>query len=160
MKRIKIYKEFKEFAVKGNVVDMGVGIVLGAAFTTIINSFVKDLLSPVLSLLTLKFDLNDWFVVLKEGTEGGIYQSLAEAELDSAITLNIGVFSEKVISFLIVAFFLFLLIRAINKLKRPVKVTDDPVKSKECPYCFSNISLKAVKCPHCTSVLNEKVRLE
>lgn len=155
MKRLRIIKEFKEFAVKGNVVDMGVGIVIGAAFTTIVNSFVKDILTPSLSVFTSNIDLKNWFVVLKSGNNASDYQSLAEAQQDAAITLNIGLFIEQFISFIIVAFFLFLLIRVINKIRRPVKVTADPVKTRECPYCFSVISLKATKCPLCTSSLKK-----
>ena len=155
MGKINILQEFKEFAVKGSVVDMGVGIVIGAAFTSIVNSFVKDLLTPVLSLFSSRVDFDEWFIVLKPGIEGGPYSSIEEAHADMAVTLNHGAFLNNAISFIIVAIILFLFLRTINKMRRPVKVATDPIKVKECPYCFSSISTKATKCPNCTSDLKD-----
>ncbi len=150
---MKIIKEFKEFAVRGNAVDMGVGIVIGAAFTAIVNSMVKDIMTPVLSLLTMGVDFGNWFITLKPGSTGGPYETLAAAQADRALTLNIGTFLNATISFLIVAWALFFIIRGINSLKRPEVVTVDPIKTKECPYCLSNIAQAAKRCPSCTSHL-------
>ena len=152
---MKLLKEFKEFAVKGDVVDMGVGIVIGAAFTSIVNSLVKDVFTPFLALLTTGVNFGNWFIILRKGDKGGPYTTLMQAQADNAITLNIGSFLNSVISFLIVAIVLFFVIRAINRLKRPENVTADPVATKECPYCFSVISSKATKCPFCTTQLKE-----
>ena len=153
---MKLISEFQEFAVKGNVIDMGVGIIIGAAFTTIVNSLVKDIFTPFLALFTTGVDFNDWFLTLRTGPAGGPYASLEAAQLDNAITLNIGVFLNAVFSFFIVAMVLFFVIRAVNQLRRPEEVTADPVKTKECHACFSNIPLKATRCPFCTSELPVK----
>ena len=152
---MKLLKEFKEFAVKGDVVGMGVGIVIGAAFTSIVNSLVKDVFTPFIALLTTGVDFGNWFITLREGIKGGPYTTLMQAQNDNAITINIGSFLNSVISFLIVAIVLFFVIRAINRLKRPENVTADPVTTKECRFCFSVISNKATKCPFCTAQLNE-----
>ena len=153
---MKILKEFKEFAVKGNVVDMGVGIVIGAAFTSIINSLVKDIFTPFLSVLTTGVDFTNWFIILAGGEKGGPYSTLAQAQADNAVTINIGSFLNNVISFLIVAVVLFLLIRVINRLRRPENVTADPEKIKECPFCFSIVSIMATRCPFCTSQIKDE----
>ena len=138
---MSVIKEFKEFAVKGNVVDMGTGIVIGAAFTSIVNSLVKDIFTPLLALFTSDVNFSNWFIVVRKGTQGGPYQTLVQAQADNAITINIGNFIDAGLSFLIVAMALFFVVRLINKLRRPHKVTADPVKTKECPHCFSIISL-------------------
>lgn len=152
---MKIINEFKEFAVKGNAVDMGVGIVIGAAFTSIVKSLVSDIITPILGVFTSGVDFTNWFVTLKHGKTEGAYTTLAEARADSALTLNFGLFLDASISFLIVAMVLFFIIRSMNILKRPETVTVDPVKTKECPYCFSNITYEAIRCPLCTSHLEE-----
>lgn len=152
---MKIFQEFREFAIKGNAIDMGVGIVIGAAFTSIVNSLVKDLISPFLALITSGVDFQNWFLVMRAGDKGGVYQSLADAQADNAITLNIGLFINALISFFIVAWVLFFLIRSINSLKRPEKMQANPVQMKECPFCFSSISHKATRCSACTSPINE-----
>jgi large conductance mechanosensitive channel len=159
---MKMIQEFKEFAIKGNVVDMGVGIVIGAAFTSIVNSLVTDIVNPLLGMISTGADFSRWFVVLREGHQGGEYKTLLQAQADNAVTLNIGLFFNAVISFLIVSLVLFFVIRAINKLKRPEEVTADPIKTRECPFCFSNISTQATRCPHCTSELpgQSKPRIE
>ena len=148
-------KEFKEFAVKGNVVDMAVGIIIGAAFGTIVKSLVADVIMPPIGLLLGGVDFSNLFVVLRQGAEmAGPYASLADAQAAGAVTLNYGMFINTVISFLIVAFAVFMVIKSINKLKReqeappPAEPTD-----KECPYCASTIPIKAKKCPNCTSEL-------
>jgi large conductance mechanosensitive channel len=150
----KILREFKAFAVKGSVVDMGVGVVIGAAMTSIVQSLVKDIFTPFVSLFTVGVNSANWFVVLKEGIKGGPYDSLQQAHADAAITINIDNFFNATVSFLIVAVILFFFIRAINRLKRPSQVIADPVDTRECPYCFNIISRKATRCPYCTSDLN------
>ena len=153
---MKIINEFKEFAVKGDVVDMGVGIVIGAAFTSIVESLVKDICNPLLGAVTTGADFSNWFITLKQGKSDTDYATLLQAQADSAVTLNVGLFFNAVISFLIVALVLFFVIRAINKLKRPDEMTADPVKTKECPFCFSNIASLAIRCPHCTSEIKNQ----
>ncbi len=142
-----IWKEFKEFAMRGNVLDMAVGIIIGAAFGKIITSFVNDIIMPPLGLLMGKIDFSSLYINLS----GKSFVSLAAAKAAGAATINYGLFLNTVLDFLIVAIVIFLLIRQINRLKRqpaPAEVT-----TKECPYCFSAIPLKATRCPHCTSEL-------
>ena len=154
---MKLLNEFKEFAVKGNVVDMGVGIVIGAAFTSVVNSLVKDVFTPLLGLALAGIDFTNWFITLKPGKGGGPYSTLAQAQADSAVTMNFGQFLNSIISFLIVAFVLFFLIRAINRLKQ---ATESPAveapKKRECPYCFSVVPDKASRCPYCTSDISNQ----
>jgi large conductance mechanosensitive channel len=142
-------KEFKEFAMRGNVLDMAVGIIIGAAFGKIITSFVGDVLMPPLGLLLGKMDFSNLFVNLS-GTE---YPTLAAAKEAGAATLNYGTFINTIIDFIIVAFAIFLLIRQVNKLKRQPEVAPAAPTTKDCPYCFSAVALKATRCPHCTSSL-------
>ena len=152
IKRTKRFlNEFKEFAVKGNVIDMGVAFIIGAAFTSIVNSLVKDIFTPVLSLFTTGMDFTNWFLLLKAGETGGPYNTLEQAQADNAVTMNLGTFVNALITFIIVAWVLFILIRFINHLKRPAEMTADPVDTRECPYCFSSILMKARRCPYCTS---------
>lgn len=147
-----MFKEFKEFAMRGNVVDMAVGIVIGAAFGTIVKSFVDDVLMPPIGLLLGNVDFSDLFITLKEGSKAaGPYLSLTAAKAAGAVTLNLGVFINAVISFLIVAFAVFLVVKGMNKLQR--EGPPPPPDSKECPFCFTPIPLQASRCPHCTSVL-------
>jgi len=146
-------KEFKEFAMRGNVVDMAVGIVIGAAFGTIVNSFVSDIIMPPVGLFLGNIDFSSLFIVLKEGKVAGPYASLAAAKAAGAVTVNIGVFINTVISFLIIAFSVFVVIRSINRLRRKEEVLPPAPVTKECPYCFSVIPVKAVRCAHCTSEL-------
>ncbi len=146
-------KEFKEFAMRGNVVDMAVGIMVGAAFGAIVGSLVSDILMPPIGLLLGNVDFSNLFIVLKEGATPGPYASLVEAQKAGAVSINYGVFINLIIRFIIVAFAMFLLIRAINRLKRPEPVP--VVTTKECPYCLSKIALKAQRCPFCTSHLQE-----
>jgi large conductance mechanosensitive channel len=147
-------KEFKEFAMRGNVVDMAVGIIIGAAFGTIVTSLVADVLMPPIGLLLGNIDFANLFIVLKEGTKAsGPYVSLAAAKAAGAVTINYGLFINTVISFLIVAFAVFLLIRSINRLKRQGEAPPAVPTTKECPYCISTIPIKATRCSHCTSEL-------
>jgi large conductance mechanosensitive channel len=146
-------KEFKEFAMRGNVVDMAVGIIIGAAFGAIVKSLVDDVIMPPIGMLLGNVDFSNLFLVLKEGAAGAApYASLADAKKAGAVTINYGVFINSVISFLIVAFAVFMLIRAINRLKRHEEAPPAPT-TKECAFCGMSIPLKATRCPHCTSEL-------
>ena len=147
-------KEFKEFAMRGNVVDMAVGIIIGAAFGTIVNSVVADIIMPPIGLLLGNIDFSNLFVVLRQGTKAaGPYESLATAKAAGAVTINYGFFINTVISFLIVAFAVFLLIRGVNQLKRQEAAPPAVPTTKECPYCLSTVPIKATRCGHCTSEL-------
>jgi large conductance mechanosensitive channel len=138
-------KEFREFAMKGNVLDMAVGIIIGAAFGKIVSSFVSDVLMPPLGLLLGNVDFANLFVTLSEGS----YASLAAAKEAGAATLNYGVFLNTVIDFVFVAFAVFLLVKQVNRLKRPAPAPP----TRECPHCISAIPVKATRCPACTSNL-------
>jgi large conductance mechanosensitive channel len=149
-----MFKDFKEFAMRGNVVDMAVGIVIGAAFGTIVKSFVDDVLMPPIGLLLGNVDFNNLFIMLKEGTKAaGPYTSLAAAKAAGAVTLNWGIFINTIISFIIIAFAVFLVIKGINRMKREEEALPAEVSTKECPFCFSAIPIQASRCPHCTSQL-------
>ena len=147
----KMFQEFKEFAMRGNVVDMAVGIIIGAAFGGIVQSLVNDVVMPPIGLLLGQVDFSNLFLVLKEGATAGPYASLATAQDAGAVTMNIGLFLNTVINFLIVAFAVFFLVRGINSLKR--KEEEAPATTKDCPYCCSTIPLSATRCAHCTSEL-------
>ncbi|WFF42966.1 large-conductance mechanosensitive channel protein MscL [Salinicola endophyticus] len=149
----KFLKEFREFAVKGNVVDMAVGIIIGGAFTLIVQSLVKNIMNPLLGLLIGGVDFSNFFAVLKEGATPGPYPSLAAAQQAGAVTLDYGLFLNAVISFVIVAFAVFLLVRTINRLKREEAVAPKAPSDKACPYCFMTIPIKATRCGHCTADL-------
>lgn len=147
-------KEFKDFAMRGNVIDMAVGIIIGASFGAIIKSLVANILMPPIGLLLGDVDFANLFIVMQEGTSPGPYISLALAQEAGAVTLNYGLFINTIISFLIVAFVVFLLIRSINKLKKEEKEAAPAAPTtKECPYCMTAIPIKAMRCPHCTSEL-------
>jgi large conductance mechanosensitive channel len=147
-------KEFKEFAMRGNVVDMAVGIIIGAAFGTIVKSLVADVIMPPIGLGLGNVDFANLFIILKHGAEvGGPYASLADAQAAGAVTLNYGAFINTIISFIIVAFAVFMLIRNINKLKRKEEAPPPEPTTKECPHCYSTIPIKATRCPQCTSEL-------
>jgi len=150
-----MWKEFKEFAVKGSVVDMAVGIIIGAAFGTIVKSLVNDVIMPVAGLLLGGVDFSDFFVVLKEGTTPAPYATIEAAKEAGAVIMSWGAFINTIISFLIIAFAIFLLIRYINKLKR-VDAEPEPVAPtvKKCAYCVSDIAVEATRCPNCTSKLS------
>jgi large conductance mechanosensitive channel len=148
-------KEFKEFALRGSVLDMAVGIIIGAAFGAIISSLVSDVLMPPIGLLLGHVDFSNLYVVLTAGNVAGPYASLAAAQQAGAVTLNYGLFINKIISFLIVAFALFLVIRSMNKMKRKAEAVPAEPTTKECPFCFTMIPIKAVRCPNCTSELRK-----
>ncbi len=146
-------KDFKEFAMRGNVLDMAVGIIMGAAFGTIVNSLVQDMIMPPIGLLLGSVDFSNLFLVLKEGKVAGPYASLAAAKAAGAVTINVGVFVNTIISFVIVAFSVFLLVRTVNRLRRLEQAPSPAPTTKECSYCFSTIPIKAIRCPHCTTDL-------
>jgi len=148
-----MFKEFKEFAMRGNVVDMAVGIIIGAAFGAIVGSFVADVIMPPIGLLLGKVDFANLFVVLKSGAVPGPYATIVAAKQDGAVTLNYGVFFNTIVSFLIIALAVFMVIRQINKLKKKAEAPAAAPTTKECPYCYSAVAIKATRCPFCTSTL-------
>lgn len=150
-------QEYKTFAIRGNVVDMAVGIIIGAAFNGVIQSLVKDILMPPLGLVVGNVDFSTAFFVLREGTPGGPYGTIEAAQSAGAVTVNVGVFANSVISFLIVSFAVFLLVRYINRLREPETAPEPAAPAlKKCPYCVSDISTAATRCPHCTSELEDQ----
>jgi large conductance mechanosensitive channel len=142
-------KEFKEFAMRGNVLDMAIGIIIGAAFGKIVSAAVNDVLMPPIGLLLGNVDFSNLFINLS----GGTYASLAEAKAAGAATINYGVFINTIIDFIIVAFVIFLMVKQINRLKRQPAAAPAEVTTRECPYCAYTIPIKASRCPHCTSQL-------
>ena len=145
-------KEFKEFAVKGNVVDMAVGIIIGGAFSTIAKSLIADVIMPPIGLAMGGVDFNDMFKVLKEGDEiKGPYANLEAATEAGAVTLNWGVFINNVLAFLVVAFVVFMMVKAINKAKREEEEPEAEPTTKACPACKSDVNIEATRCPFCTS---------
>jgi len=140
-------KEFREFVMRGNVVDLAVGVIIGGAFGKIVSSLVSDIIMPPIGLLLNGVDFTNLFVSLT----GQPYDTLAEAQAAGAPTLNYGNFINAIIDFLIIALVIFLLIRAINRLQRPAPAAE--ATTRECPHCFSTIAIKATRCPNCTSQL-------
>src|SRR2546423_3828140 len=152
----RIWKEFKEFAVKGNAVDLAVGVIIGAAFGGIVNSLVKDIIMPPISLLSGGLDFSNKFLILRAAKDGSIaFHTPADAAKAGAITWNYGNFISLLINFLIVAGAVFILVRAITRLKQPKHA--EPV-TKDCPACAMTIPIKATRCPHCTTELSEPAR--
>ena len=147
--------EFKKFAMRGNVVDMAVGIIIGGAFGTIVKSLVADVIMPPVGLLLGGVDFSDLFITLKEGANAGPYATLAVAQEAGAVTISYGVFINAVISFLIVAFAVFLLIRSINSMQAEEEETAAEPTEKDCPHCLTSIAIKATRCPNCTSELGD-----
>jgi len=146
-------KEFKEFAMRGNVVDMAVGIIIGAAFGAIIKSLVDNVIMPPIGLLLGNVDFSNLFIILKQGATAGPYLTVAEAKEAGAVILGYGIFINTIISFIIVAFSVFIVIKNINRMKRQEEVPPAAPTTKECPKCLSNIPIKATKCAYCTSDL-------
>ena len=141
-------KEFKSFLMRGNVLDLAVGIIIGAAFGKIVSSFVGDIITPLLSLFMGKIDFSNWFIALN----GQHYPTLEEAKKAGAATLNLGLFTNAVIDFVIMGFAIFLLVKVARRLQ--LQPVPPPPNSKECPFCFSSVNLKASRCPACTSQLS------
>jgi len=148
-----VFKEFKEFAMKGNVVDMAVGIIIGGAFGTIVKSLVTDVLMPPIGLLLGNVSFSDLFLTLKAGEVSGPYATLAQAQEAGAVTVNYGVFINTIISFIIVAFAVFMIIKQMNRLKKVEEAPPAEPTTKECPHCYSTIDIKASRCAFCTSEL-------
>ncbi len=145
----KIISEFKEFAIKGNMIDLAVGVVVGGAFGAIVTSLVNDIINPFISLLTGKLDFSNRFIALSDKH----FNTIAEAKADRIPTINYGLFINNIINFLIVAFVIFLVIKQINKLKRqPAEATPT---TQVCPFCQTSISIKATRCPACTSTIEK-----
>ena len=142
-------KEFKEFAMRGNVLDMAVGIIVGAAFGQVVNSFVQDVLMPPIGRLVGHVDFSNLFLNLS----GKDYASIAAAKAAGAATLNYGVFLNTIINFMIIAFAVFLLVREVNRLMPKPAPAPPPPAMRDCPYCVSSVPAKATRCPHCTSEL-------
>ena len=145
---MSLVKEFKEFALKGSVIDLAIGVVIGAAFGKIVTSFVDDILMPILGVLLGKHDFSDYFVTL---SGGGHYETLAQAKAAGAATLNYGLFVNTVIDFVIVAFCIFMVVKAMNATRRAEAAAPPPPTSKLCSQCQMEIPIKATKCGHCTS---------
>jgi len=148
-----MWKEFKKFALRGNVIDLAVGIVIGSAFTSIVSSLVDDILMPPIGLLLGGVDFENIFFTLQKGDPIGPYLTLAEAQAAGAVTINAGLFLNALLSFLIIAFALFLIVRGFNRLERQKKQPEPEPTTKDCPYCFTTIPRQATRCPNCTSQL-------
>lgn len=146
----KTLNEFKEFAMKGNIVDMAIGVIIGGAFGKIVTSFVNDIIMPAISLLTGKVDFNNLFIAL----DGNTYETLAQAQEAGASTLNYGTFLTTIIDFLIIAISMFIVMKKLFKAKKEEQAPA-PATTKECPYCKSTIAISATRCPHCTSELED-----
>jgi large conductance mechanosensitive channel len=145
-------KDFRDFIMRGNVVDLAVGVIIGAAFGTIVSSLVNDVIMPPIGLMLGNVDFSNLYVLLKEGaTAPAPYASLADAQAAGAVTINYGQFITKVVTFLIVAFVVFLLVRSLARLKR-AEPAAAPV-TKDCPHCSTAIPVKATRCPNCTSAI-------
>ena len=153
----KFIKEFKQFAVQGNMLDMAVGMIIGSAFKDIVNSVVNDLIMPIVSIFTGKIDFSNMFIAL----DGNTYATLAEAEQAEAAVFKYGVFITEIINFVILAFVIFMMVKGVNKIRTAAEhKPEEPAAPAEptekvCPYCQSTISIKATRCPHCTSELTE-----
>ena len=150
----KLLKEFREFAVQGNMIDMAVGMIIGAAFKDLVNSLVSDMVMPVIGLFTGKLDFSNMFISLN----GEHYATLAEAQAAAAPTVNYGLFITEIINFIIMAFVIFMVVKQLNRAKKMFEkpAAPAPATEKECPYCKTKINIHATRCPHYTSVLEDK----
>ena len=157
MPKRKYSREFKESAVKGNAFDLAIGVIIGAAFGSIVSSFVKDIIMPPIDPLTGGLDFSNKFVVRKAGKDGAdSFTNIADAVKAGAVTWNYGNFITLIINFVIVAFAIFLMVRAFNRMKKPKP--NAPAVVKDCPACTMSIPIKATRCPHCTSELSTVAR--
>ena len=150
-KRGGAIKEFKEFILKGNVIDLAIGIVIGVAFGTVVNSAVNDIIMPPIGLLLGKVNFANMFIVLKKGLTSPPYNTVEAASEAGAVTVNYGLFINTIISFIIIGLVIFGIVKLMNKYRK--KEEPKPEETKECPYCYSSINIKAVKCPNCTADL-------
>jgi large conductance mechanosensitive channel len=149
----RMLQDFKAFILRGNVIDMAVGIIIGIAFGLVVNSLVKDIISPPIGLALGNVDFNNLYAVLKEGVTPGPYASLADAQAAGAVTINYGVFINTIVNLIIIAAVVFfLIVRPVARLQARKKVEAAPT-TKECPFCFTAIPIKASRCPNCTSEL-------
>ncbi len=148
---MKFLEEFKKFALKGNMIDLAVGVIVGGAFNGLVTSLVNDIIMPALSLFTGKLDFANWFIAL----DGKEYATIELAKEAGAATINYGNFISGIINFIIMAFVVFMLVKAINKLKKDEPAAPAAPTTKKCPFCKTDIPLEATKCPHCTSALEE-----
>ena len=144
-------KEFRQFIMRGNVIDLAVAVIIGAAFGAIVKALVDHVIMPPIGLLLGGIDFSNLYIMLKQGSPPGPYASLADAQTAGAVTLNYGLFVNAVVTFVIIAFVIFMIIRSLNRIQRP-KVAPAPT-TRECPYCKTTISLAATRCPNCTSQL-------
>lgn len=142
-------KEFKKFAIKGNMMDLAVGVIIGGAFNSLVSSLVNDIIMPILSLFTGKLDFTNWFIAL----DGKKYETLAAAQEAGVATVNFGTFISGVLNFIIMAFVVFLIVKGMNKLRVEKPAAPAAPTTKKCPHCMSEIDINATKCPHCTSDL-------
>ena len=150
----KFMHEFKIFVMRGNVMELAVGVIIGGAFQKIVNSLVNDIIMPIVTLITGGINFTDWFIAL----DGNNYETLAQAQESGAATLNYGSFITEILIFLIMAIVIFFMVKTINKLSEPFKqeISEQAPDTKCCPYCKSQIAADASRCPHCTSVLDDK----
>jgi len=150
-------QEFKKFALRGSVIDLAIGIIIGAAFNSVVQSLVNDIIMPPIGLVTGNLNFNNLMWVIKTGNPAGTYATPADAASAGAVTLNYGQFVNNVITFIIVAFAVFLLVRAINRLYVQKDAQEAPAQPvvKECPFCIKEIPIEATRCPFCTSQLSE-----
>lgn len=153
-----MFREFRNFIIRGNIIDMLVGIIIGSAFTSIVNSLVSDIILPIIGVLLTDVDFSDLFIVLKKGiTDNSNYTTVEMAKNDGAIVVSIGLFLNSIISFFITSVSVFILLKTVSKLKDRFikdKKEEEQKDIKVCPYCFTNIKINAIKCPNCTSSLN------
>lgn len=145
-----MFKEFKEFAAKGNVIDLAVGVIIGGAFGKIVTSLVNDMIMPVIGLLIGKVDFTNLFISL----DGNHYPSLEAAQKATVPTVNYGIFINTIIEFLIISFSIFIVIRQLNRFKKKEEKVEVAPATKTCPYCYTEIHLDATRCPNCTSSIN------
>lgn len=151
----KFFEEFKKFAMRGNVVDMAVGVVVGGAFSKIVTSLVNDVFMPVIGLLTGGTNVSGMFALLGDAPEGVVIETVDQAKELGIATLNYGTFIQTIIDFILVAFCIFLVVKFINKMKKPAPAPAPAPAPRKCPFCQSVIDEKATRCPHCTSQLSE-----
>jgi large conductance mechanosensitive channel len=149
-------KEFKKFILRGNVIDLAVGVIIGTAFNAVVKSLVNDIVMPPIGLLLGRADFANLFIILKMGDPAGPYAQLADAQAAGAVTINYGLFINTIVSLLITGFAVFLIVRTINRMKREKPAPPAEPTTKKCPYCFTEIPIAATRCPNCTSQLEHQ----
>ena len=152
-----LLEEFKKFALRGNVMDLAVGFIVGAAFTTVVRSLVDDIIMPPIGLLIGGLDFSQLFILLRAGAPPPPYATVQQAKDAGAVTMNVGLFLNNLISFVIVAFAVFLIVKALASLQRKEEAKPEEAATKPCPYCYTTIDVRATRCPECTSALPEEV---